>query len=336
MLDEMVGAGLVTATAAAIGSARQIERAGVAGRTRCEGGRKVRLSDCFDLASLSKPFAATLALSLDHQGLLPLATRLGGLWGAEVAARFGGRTLESLLRHRAGMRSWTPLYRRSRDPGATVRYLLSEDAFEDRKERYSDLDYILWGLSLERALGRSYDALLRQMVLKPLGLTGVVREPGDRSSMAESSLSNEREIALAALQGIRIATLPRVSPGVAQDGNARFLGAHAAHAGLFGSAQHLFALASEWLAPAKVLSRAGVDRALRGGRAFALGWTRPRVRGSAGALMDRSAFGHLGFTGGSLWVDPAAGKILVLLAHRVSSDVDLAPWRRRFHRLALE
>ncbi len=335
LLGGMIDAGVATAAAAAFGRPRRIESAAVAGHTRCEQGRTVRLTDRFDLASLSKPFAATLALSLDQQGLLPLETRLGDLWGADVAARLADRTLESLLRHRAGMRAWTPLYRRSRDPGATVRYLFSDDALEDRRERYSDLDYIVWGLSVERALGRNYDALLRKTVLRPLGLNGVVREPGERSSVIESSLDNDREIALAADQGIRIATLPRVSPGVAQDGNARFLGAHAAHAGLFGSVSHLFELASEWLAPTKVLSGERVQRALGGGRSFALGWTRPTVRGSAGPALSRRSFGHLGFTGGSLWVDPAESRILVLLAHRTSSRADLAPWRRRFHRLAL-
>ena len=53
------------------------------------------------------------------------------------------------------------------------------------------------------------------------------------------------------------------------------------------------------------------------------------------ASLGASSYGHTGFTGGSLWIDPEAGRILILLAHRTSVEVDLAPWRRRFHRLAL-
>ncbi len=333
LLDGLVGSGAATAAVALAGTEDE-QFWGGAGRTRASGGRPVRLTDRFDLASLTKPVTATLALALDNEGKLPLGTRLGDIWGDEVCAALARAPLESLLRHRAGLRAWAPLYRYFRSSRRVPGYLLSNSAVESRRERYSDLDVILWGLSAERALGTGYDALLKRHVLSPLGLRGVERAPGDCPSVVESRLSNRRELELAASQGVRVGLRRRVPVGSVQDGNSRFLGAGAAHAGLFASAQHLFALAREWLRPDRVLSQSAVRRALTGGRSFVLGWRRRTLRGSGGPGLGPSAFGHVGFTGGSLWIDPEADRIHVLLAHRASASDNLGSWRRRLHRLA--
>jgi CubicO group peptidase (beta-lactamase class C family) len=119
-----------------------------------------------------------------------------------------------------------------------------------------------------------------------------------------------------------------------QDGNARFLGGLAGHAGLFAPAAGVLALAREWLRPQALLTRRQVERALAGTGPYALGWARRRVRGSAGAALAPSAFGHAGFTGGSVWIDPEQDRIFVWLGHRRSAASDLNAWRRRFHALA--
>ncbi len=335
LLERMVGTGLVSAAAAVAGTAARIERRAAAGRTRQVGGRSVRIGDRFDLASLTKPFTATLALALDGCGLLPLGTRLGDLWEGRAAGPLANRSFESLLRHRSGLRAWAPLYRRSRTPQGALRYLLSNEAQTTCLERYGDLAYILWALSAERALGVRFEELLRRHLFGPLGLRGVGSSPGGRASVVECRLGNDREVALAAEQGIEVA--PSAGPGVgsAQDGNARFLGGVAGHAGLFGTARNVWALASEWLAPGRVLSEPAVRAALAGGRLYALGWQRRTLRGSAGPALGASSFGHVGFTGGSVWIDPRRDTIMVLLAHRTSVSADLKPWRRRFHRLVL-
>jgi hypothetical protein len=130
--------------------------------------------------------------------------------------------------------------------------------------------------------------------------------------------------------------------GVPQDGNARFLGGLAGHAGLFGTAASLWRLGREWLEPRTVLDRASVDAALDGGDRFALGWWRPKGHQNAGSEVSPRSFGMVGFTGGGLWIDPRGsergrhGRIAVLAAHRASPTFDMAPWRRRFHRLAAD
>jgi CubicO group peptidase (beta-lactamase class C family) len=126
---------------------------------------------------------------------------------------------------------------------------------------------------------------------------------------------------------------------VVQDGNARALravGIDAAHAGLFVTADEMLALAREWLRPARLLAPAQVEHALGGEGRYALGWARQSGDGSSGPALSRRAFGHTGFTGGSCWIDPASGRIVILLAHRLSSRVDFNPFRRELHRLAAE
>lgn len=335
LLDGMIGGGLVTAIVALAGSPAGVDRHAAAGVTRRVGGRTVRPVDRFDLASLTKPFTAALALVLDRRGLLPLEVRVGDIWPGRAAPRLADRRLESLLRHRSGLGAWTPLYRRSRTVEGAIRYLLSAAALSTRRERYSDLDYILWGLSAERALGQPYESLLRRYLVKPLGLRRVGSSPGGLASVVECRMGNRREVALAAEQGIAVGARPGPDVGTVQDGNARFLGGLAGHAGLFASASELWCLATEWLAPRRVLPADAVASALAGGRRFNLGWVRATVRGSAGPTLGAGSFGHLGFTGGSLWIDGRRDAIMLMLAHRTSERVDLKPWRRRFHRMVL-
>jgi CubicO group peptidase (beta-lactamase class C family) len=201
-------------------------------------------------------------------------------------------------------------------------------------------------MTAERVTGMALHELMRTRVLDPLGLTGVEAAPGDRpgagSDIAESRMDTAKEVQLAAGLGLTIPPLPPPPLGLPQDGNSRFLvglqgagGGHmAGNAGLFGSARDLWALGSEWLAPGRLLQPAAVAAALGGGGVFALGWWRRTLRGSAGPALSRSSFGHTGFTGGSLWIDPAAGRILILLSSRADPLGNMNRWRRRFHTLA--
>ena len=335
LLDRMVSGGQASAAVALSGSPKRLEAVAAAGRTRVPDGRAVRPTDRFDLASLTKLFSATLALVLDETGLLPLSTPVGRIWGERVKSRLADLPLEALLRHRAGLRAWTPLYRRCTSRRAVLDLLLSDRALNDRRERYSDLDYLLWGLSVERAQGTSYERLLRRHVLRPLGVLGrggARWAPGDRPDVVATRLGNEQERSLAAAQGVAVASRGGPPVGVVQDGNARFLKDPTAHAGLFGSALHLWNLAAEWLAPTRLPIAGSLERALAGGRSFTLGWRRRTVRGSGGPALSAVAFGHLGFTGGSVFVDPESDRIMILLAHRVSAANDLKSWRRSFHR----
>jgi CubicO group peptidase (beta-lactamase class C family) len=120
-----------------------------------------------------------------------------------------------------------------------------------------------------------------------------------------------------------------------QDGNARFLGGLAGHAGLFAAVEDLWRLAREWLEPRVLASAPRLREALAGPGSFGLGWWKRSAGGTAARAFSAGAFGHPGFPGGSVWADPKADRILVLLGHRTSPFSDLAPVRREFHRLGL-
>ncbi len=330
----LVNEGLVAAAAALVGSAEHVEleaSAGISGQALDgpEGSRRL-----FDLASLTKPCMATLALRLDRAGRLPLDLTVGDVW-PRAAERLRQRTLDDLLRHRAGFQPWAPLYRRCRRPQNVSRLLLAGDLLGARAGTYSDLDYVLWGLTAERVLGERLGRALQIFLTDPLGTRLLKASPGPSAQVVPCGLDNARERALAGDLGLAVAAAPAPPLGTPQDGNARFLGGLGGHAGLFGSARSLWRLAREWLNPGWVLDREQVAAALEGPGRWLLGWSRRQVKGDAGPVLSPSSYGHTGFTGGSLWIDPEAERILILLAHRTSVEVDLAPWRRRFHRLAL-
>jgi CubicO group peptidase (beta-lactamase class C family) len=203
---------------------------------------------------------------------------------------------------------------------------------------YSDLGYILWGLLAEARCERSLVSLLDERVCAPLGVSGLGALAFEPPNAVECRLDNGREVELAAAQGLNLSRSRSFHRGVPQDGNARALraaGIFAAHAGLFVTADEMLALGREWLRPVRLLTRAQIDSALAGDEsAGALGWARAGADGSAGPALSSASFGHTGFTGGSLWIDPVRSRIFVLLAHRLASAADFQPFRREFHRFA--
>jgi CubicO group peptidase (beta-lactamase class C family) len=334
-LDELVSAGIASSAVALIGTADRIDWQGgtVSPETR------------FDFASLTKPFVATLGVVLDDMGVLPLATRVGEVW-PEADARLARRPLSDLLRHRSGLAAWAPLYHLCKSRAEALALLLDGSRMGARAGTYSDLDFLLFGLAVERATGEALHEVLRARVLDPLGLTAGP-SPGALPDVAESRMDTGQEVRLAAGLGIAIPTLPSPPLGLPQDGNARFLvglegeaeggaGRMMGHAGLFGPARDLWALGAEWLSPGRLLKPEAVAAALAGGGSYAFGWRRRSLRGSAGPALSRSSFGHTGFAGGSLWIDPEVGRILVLLSSRNDWRSDINHWRRRFHRLAFD
>lgn len=368
-LDEQIASGLYTAIAGWVGTPDGVLWRGAAGALRPDfrrsetsrpGGRRqgsVTAETFFDLASLTKLFTATLALRLDAAGLLPLTLEVGEIWpGRAHGRRLAGRTLEDLLRHRAGLRRWCPLYHHCSARHEVLTLLLGGSLLGERAGTYSDLGLILWGLAAEELLGTPLPKLLREQVMEPLGAVGPRLAPASGPAMSPppspaTSLARVaacvadtgREIELAVELGQ--APPPRLPPpavGEPQDGNARFLQAGGfafpSHAGLFGRLADLLPLASAWLRPGRLLSAQAVEHALtapagRAGGRRLLGWEARRTRFSAGPALSPFAFGHTGFTGGSLWLDPEGERVYVLLGHRTSPHSDLTSSRRRFHRL---
>lgn len=340
VVAELVDAGVASAAVGLVGTPDRVVWSEAVGEAR--RGVAATTETRFDFASLTKPFTATLALVLDADGTLPLRTPIREIW-PEADPRLGRRTLEELLRHRSGLQGWAPLYdprRPCRTRDDVLGLLLGGAWLGARAETYSDLDYLLWGMTAERVVGRPLDELLRTRVLDPLGLQTVEPPPGDRADVAQSFMDTGKEADLAAGLGLAVPTLPPPPIGRPQDGNARHLmglpgwSSVAGHAGLFGRARDLQGLAAEWLAPGRLLDPVRVAAALSGGsggRTFALGWWRRTLRGSAGPALPPSSVGHTGFAGNSFWIDRERGRIYVLLTTRIDPRCDMNRWRRRFH-----
>jgi CubicO group peptidase (beta-lactamase class C family) len=350
LVDSLVDSGTASAVVALVGGRQRLEWSRTAGwaRGKPPTGRPAGAATWFDYGSLTKPFVATLALALGRAGELPLGTRIGEVFGG-ADRRLAALPLADLLRHRSGLVGWTPLYARCRSLAEVEALLLSGALLGARAGTYSDLDYLLWGLAAERALGRPLAALAVERVLAPLGLEGSIAVvPGDLPQVAEARMDSGREVELAARQGVAAPLLPPPPIGLPQDGNARFLaglpdsaapgqsgGVLWGFAGLFGTAAALWRLGAEWLEPRLLLHNEDIAAALTGGGPFALGWWRRRSRGGGGGpALSAGSFGHTGFAGGSLWIDRRRSRVFVLLAHRVDPASNLNRWRRRFHAAA--
>jgi serine-type D-Ala-D-Ala carboxypeptidase len=331
--DDVVGGAAYSAAVVAVSRSGLRMATAVAGWRDLERRFPARPSDLFDLASLTKPWVATLGVALDSDGALPLETPVEQVW-PQAPSHLAGRTCEDLLRHRSGLRPWAPLYELCRDDRDVLDVLGHSYLAGAPQGTYSDLGYLLWRLLAERALGRSVGELLPTR-LGPLA-KGLRVAPVAGSSVVSCALGTAREVELARELELEIPDLGPPTPGEAQDGNARFLGGLTGHAGLFAPIDSVVALGQAWLEPTSSPSPSECARALGGQGDFALGWWRRQPGGASKAVLSPAAFGHSGFVGGSLWVDPERSLVVAMLGHRRDPFLDLAPLRARLHRLVVE
>lgn len=334
LVDAIAHYGLVSAAVGLSGTSTEIYDWWSSGRVQVTDERSPNEASLFDLASLTKPWMATLAVLLDQMGELTLDRRLGQVW-QDVAEALAELELEDLLRHRGGFRAWAPLYHLCSSRDDIAAKLLDGALADQTEETYSDLGYLLWGLTVEKATQTKLPDLVSRNLAPLAGEGGLRPSPVAADQAVECLLDTTREVELAAEQSATIALQGAPKPGQVQDGNARFLEQLSGHAGLFGSAEALWRLGRIWLGGDGTLSEGHRRRALLGEERHVLGWARSEMADTSGLGLGPGSFGHVGFTGGSLWVDPGRNRIVVLLAHRASTSVDLAPWRRRFHELCL-
>lgn len=284
----------------------------------------------FDLASVTKPFVALTVARLARRGRLSLDTRLRELLPEAQASPTGAVPLSLLLSHRAGLDGHRTLFAPLLsglpfDRGAAIAEALHARRPECRGPApaaghppvYSDLGFALLGLAVERLESLSLDQIVDREVCAPLGLeVGSSRLLRSRyGDFAERCQPTE--------------TVPwrggEVS-GIVHDENAWALSGHAlsGHAGLFGTAPAVArfgaALLDVWHGRSEWLDAAALTALLqeRPGGTLRAGFDgKSADQSSAGTQAGPRSFGHLGFTGTSLWCDPDADRVLVLLTNRV-------------------
>jgi len=296
-----------------------------------EGAPEVRTDTVYDLASLTKVVATTSAVMiLVDEGRLDLAKRVADFVPAFRGGARDAVTVERLLTHTSGLPAHLPLYQEIQGKEAYLeRICATELAYAPGSQSvYSDLGVILLGEILERVAGEPLEAFIRRRVLDPLGMRDTRFNPGPDlvARTAPTEIDPWRG---------------RLLRGEVHDENAHALGGIAPHAGLFGTATDLARFAQMQLHGGvfeqhRIVSRAVVERfTTRSGsvpgstRAF--GWDTPAASdkaprssvpgtpaySSAGSLWSVRSFGHTGFTGTSLWIDPEQRLFVVLLTNRV-------------------
>ncbi|HET8569151.1 MAG TPA: serine hydrolase domain-containing protein [Candidatus Limnocylindria bacterium] len=290
--------------------ARTAYRAG----TRCPdpaAGSDAPVDDAtlFDLASLTKLATTSLALLLVRERVLTLDTPL-----RELVPDFRGAgkervTLAHVLTHTAGLKWWLPLYEEVRSAEEAAWRAASEPLAHDLGTFvYSDLGYIMLTVGLERAGGAPFREQIRERILREAGAETADFLPTDPLACVATEVD-------AKWRGRRLR-------GEVHDENAAAMGGVSGHAGLFGTAADVAALVRVFRDGAVI----GDDLAALARREHARGENARRGLGLAlrapdGPMVGRhfsvDSYGHTGFTGTSVWVDPAAGLTVVLLTNRV-------------------
>ena len=295
---------------------------------RFEGAERVGPDTVYDLASLTKPLVANAALRLHQAGVFDLAERVDVLVPEADRLPIGERTWEELLSHRSGLAAWAPFYETlPAAPGSEEAraWILAEllprwERSQVGKAVYSDLGYILAGIGMTRATDQALSQIVEERVTAPLGIDTELffgadrQDDGWKARSAPTGWSPWRR---------------RILVSEVHDDNCAALGGVAGHAGMFGDAKSVArfgaACVGGWHGRRGAADEELVrhSTAVRAGGTLRLGWDGKAPEGSAaGTSIDADAFGHLGFTGTSIWCDPRRQIVIVLLSNRVAASDD--------------
>ncbi len=290
----------------------------------------------FDVASLTKVVATTTAvMQLVEGGKLALDAPVASYWPAFAGAGKERITVRQLLTHHSGLRADLDLAKRWSGYEGALTEIVAERpvAAPGTRYLYSDVNFAVLGELVRRVSGEPLDAYCATHVFAPLGM--------DRTAFTPPAAWRDL-IAPTTREGAEFLR------GTVHDPMARRMGGVAGHAGLFSTARDLAAFAQMMLdrgraGDARVLEPATVDAMTApqepstGGRG--LGWElgAPGVPAGHTLFSDR-AYGHTGYTGTSLWIDPAARAYVVVLTNRVHPDGrgDVRPLRAGIARVVAQ
>jgi CubicO group peptidase (beta-lactamase class C family) len=270
----------------------------------------------YDLASLTKVIATTTAaMLLDEDWRLDLDRPVSSYLPEFSVADKAAITPRLLLMHRAGLEAAPPLYRDHRGLDQFLTQIAARPLRYAPGARaiYSDWSPIILQAVIERITGQRLDDFVRERIFTPMGMNATMYRPPEtvRERVAPTEI---RPGATTPLHG-------RV-----HDENAEAIGGVSGHAGLFGSARDLAAFAQmmlnggyyngTWLLRPTTIARYTGRRERDASRAF--GWDTPSPGSSAGRFFSPRSFGHTGFTGTSMWIDPQKDLYVVLLTNSVN------------------
>jgi serine-type D-Ala-D-Ala carboxypeptidase len=281
----------------------------------------------YDLASITKVVGLTTAIMLAvDEKKLALDDAVQRYLPSFAGPMKDRVTVRMLLTHTSGLPAWRPLFRET-STRAEAFALVDTTALDfspGTTEVYSDLGAIVLTQLVETIYRERLDSLLQQRLFGPLGMTstGYLPDSTERERIAPTELDPWRG---------------RVLRGEVHDENAAVMGGVSGHAGLFSSGSDMLTFA-DWIlaqwegrtAPltvrASTLHEFTRRSNLEPGSTRALGWDTPSPGGSAGSRLSPRSFGHTGFTGTSLWIDPERRLAIILLSNRVNPTRNNPRW----------
>jgi CubicO group peptidase (beta-lactamase class C family) len=299
-------------------------------------GEEVTAETIYDIASLTKPLAISgVLMKLIESGAVALETPARTLVPELVTEGSEAITIAHLVGHSAGFPDHVKFYERlwagdlagaasARD--ALIRMAGATPLIDPpgRVTRYSDVGYILLGAALERAAGQRLDAAVARLVTEPLAMTSTFFVDLIDLEAPDHPPIHPR----AAIAPTEVCERRGLLRGEVHDENAHAAGGICGHAGLFSTAADVARFAAAVCDAATGIAghfdpaivRMLTTTASTPGSTWRLGWDTPsRTPGvsHAGDSWPRDGFGHLAFTGCSMWLDPPRRRHVVLLTNRV-------------------
>lgn len=301
-----------------------------------------RAETVFDLASVSKVVATTsMAMVLYERGLLDLETPVAAVLPEFSRVTEGTHsrrrtvTLHHLLAHSSGLPAYEKLYLRADDRERLLQAALAVPLKHDpgTHAEYSDVGFIILGAALERLAEEPIDRFCAREVWAPLGMLHTAFNPPQSWNSNIAPTADDIDFR------------KRMIQGEVQDENASVMGGVAGHAGMFSIASDLAVFADAMLRGGSPILRPETLALFTHretspiGTSRALGWDTPSRPSQSGKYFSPESFGHLGYTGTSLWIDPVRQLSITLLTNRTWPDCAnqaIRQVRPRFHDAVIE
>lgn len=291
----------------------------------------------FDIASVSKVVATTTtAMILYERGLLdlemPIIGALPEFQGEDPRRR--EVTFHHLLAHSSGLPAYEKLFLRAknRDDLLSKAFAVPLKFDPGAHAEYSDIGFILLGIAFERIASESLDAFCQCEVFGPLGMSHTTYNPPCSWKQNIAPTADDQMFR------------KRIIQGEVQDENASVMEGVAGHAGVFSTASDIAVFANAILNRTFVVRPETLARFTRcesspPGTSRALGWDTPSLPSQSGKYFSLSSFGHLGYTGTSLWLDPEKLVSITLLTNRTwpdGSNQEIKEIRPKLHDAIME
>ena len=320
-----------------------------------------KLDTIYDLASLTKPLVTgLLAAKLIERGTVDPNAPVGNSLNELFASANADITINDLAMHTSRLPAWKPFYLLVDHPDQVMEEIGRALAHDQDPVTYSDLNLMALGVIAERTEDRSLSEMANVEIFSTLSLDETFFSPPNtlRTRIAASEKGNQYERQMCIEQGYLTEDEPPESGasnpfrddliwGEVHDGNAYFMGGVAGHAGLFSSAEEVFKIALQFLPAHTTLLKpetckpfcTNFTKGMNEDRSFVFQLASTKDS-SAGSRLSPESFGHTGFTGTSLWIDPVNDRVFILLTNRTHMHsppfVNINGVRRRFHDLSVD